>query len=81
TRIGSMFTLFFHSGETFENVDDVAKCDFDRFGRFFNHMLREEKMLLPPSQYEANFLSCVHTEEHIERYVNGVENFLKLDEA
>ena len=81
SRIGSMFTLFFHSGETIENVDDVAKCDFDKFGRFFNFMLREEKILLPPSQYEANFLSCVHTEELIERYVSGVEKFLKLDEA
>ena len=42
TRIGSMFTLFFHSGNKLENVEDVGECDFDRFGRFFNFVLREQ---------------------------------------
>ncbi|MCM8541592.1 MAG: glutamate-1-semialdehyde 2,1-aminomutase [Lentisphaeraceae bacterium] len=76
TRIGSMFTLFFHEGGEIKNVDDVGRCDFDKFGRFFNFMLREKKILLPPSQYEANFLSCVHTEDHIQQYVDGVKEFL-----
>ena len=79
TRIGSMFTLFFHDGEKLEDVSDVGQCDFDKFGRFFNFMLREKKILLPPSQYEANFLACVHTEEHIERYVQGVVEFLEQE--
>lgn len=79
TRIGSMFTLFFHSGNKLENVEDVGECDFDRFGRFFNFMLREQKILLPPSQYEANFLASVHTEEHINRYVEGLEAFLSQE--
>ena len=76
TRVGSMFTLFFHEGPAIENVDDVGKCDFEKFGRFFNFMLREKKILIPPSQYEANFLGSVHTEEHIQRYVDGVKEFL-----
>ena len=79
TRIGSMFTLFFHSGDKLENVEDVGECDFDRFGRFFNFMLREQKILLPPSQYEANFLASVHTEEHINRYAEGLEAFLSQE--
>ena len=79
SRIGSMFTLFFHSGDAIENVEDVGKCDFDRFGRFFNFMLREKKILLPPSQYEANFLSSVHTEEHMNRYVEGLKEFFSQE--
>jgi glutamate-1-semialdehyde 2,1-aminomutase len=78
-RTGSMFTLFFHSGSSIDNVSDVALCDFEKFGRFFNFMLREKKILLPPSQYEANFLSCVHTADHIDRYVQGVIEFLKSE--
>ena len=79
TRIGSMFTLFFHGGDEIKNVDDVGQCDFEKFGRFFNFMLREKKILLPPSQYEANFLSCVHTEGHIQQYVDGVKEFLEME--
>jgi glutamate-1-semialdehyde 2,1-aminomutase len=79
-RIGSMFTLFFHSGAEIVNVDDVAACDFEKFGRFFNFMLRTKKILLPPSQYEANFLSCVHTRGHIDHYVQGVKDFLEAEE-
>ena len=79
TRIGSMFTLFFHDGAEIKNVDDVGQCDFEKFGRFFNFMLREKKILLPPSQYEANFLACVHTEEHVQRYVDGVKEFLEKE--
>ncbi len=78
-RVGSMFTLFFHKGGAIKNVDDVGKCDFAKFGRFFNFMLREKKILIPPSQYEANFLAVVHTEEHLQRYVDGVKEFLALE--
>jgi len=80
SRIGSMFTLFFHKGEKIENVDDVAQCDFEKFGRFFNYMLREEKVLLPPSQYEANFLCSLHTEKHIDTYVSGLQKFLEIED-
>jgi glutamate-1-semialdehyde 2,1-aminomutase len=80
-RIGSMFTLFFHSGDELKNVEDVGGCDFEKFGRFFNFMLRDKKILLPPSQYEANFLSCVHSREHIDRYVDGLKYFIAEEES
>ena len=75
TIVGSMFTLFFNSEEQLLNVDDVNECDFDRFSRFFQFML-EKGMLLPPSQYEANFLCIAHTEKHIDAYVDAVKEFL-----
>ena len=76
TIVGSMFTLFFNSEEQILNVDDVNECDFERFSRFFQFMLAKG-MLLPPSQYEANFLCVAHTTKHIDAYVNGVAEFLK----
>ena len=78
TRIGTMFTLFFNSEEQIVNLDDVSECDFERFGRFFQHMLNKG-MLIPPSQYEANFLASVHTDEHIDKYVDALAEFIQIE--
>jgi glutamate-1-semialdehyde 2,1-aminomutase len=68
TQLGSMFTLFFK--ETLpKNMDEVGECDFDRFGRFFQFFLKN-KILLPPSQYEVNFLSCAHTDKDFEPIID-----------
>ncbi len=64
-RVGSMWTLFF----TPEEVTDwpsASRCDTARFGRFF-HALLERGIYTAPAQFEANFLSAVHTDADIER--------------
>jgi len=71
----SMFTVFFRD-ERPGCFDEVAACDMDRFGRFFRFML-ENGVLLPPSQYEANFLSVKHTIADMDRYADLLEAFLK----
>ena len=73
-RVGSMFTLFF----TKEPVRDFASaktCDTTRFNRFFHSML-EQGIYLPPSQFEAAFISAVHTDTDIDRTVKAVEHAL-----
>jgi glutamate-1-semialdehyde 2,1-aminomutase len=73
-RVGSMFTLFF----TKEPVRDFASaktCDTARFNRFFHSML-EQGIYLPPSQFEAAFISAVHTDTDIDHTVKAVENAL-----
>ena len=76
-RVGSMFTLFFNSkSEDIENFTDVGQSDFEKFKQFFNFAL-QKKILLPPSQYEATFLSSAHTEKQIDEYCQVLENFLK----
>jgi glutamate-1-semialdehyde 2,1-aminomutase len=73
-RVGSMFTLFF----TKEQVRDFASaktCDTARFNRFFHSML-EQGIYLPPSQFEAAFISAVHTDTDIDRTVKAVEHAL-----
>ena len=56
---GSMFTLFFH-GDAVTNYTIAAKCDTQRFARYFWGMI-ERGVYLPCSQFEANFVSTAHT--------------------
>ncbi|AFL87312.1 glutamate-1-semialdehyde-2,1-aminomutase [Terriglobus roseus DSM 18391] len=65
--VGSMFTWFFQSGPV-HNFEDAAKSDTQRFGQFHRGML-ERGVWLPPSQYEAAFVSAVHGDAEIEATV------------
>jgi glutamate-1-semialdehyde 2,1-aminomutase len=58
TRVGSLLTLFFRDAAP-TNFREAKECDTEAFGRFFNRM-RERGVLLPPSQFEAWFLSAAH---------------------
>jgi glutamate-1-semialdehyde 2,1-aminomutase len=58
-----MLTLFFQTGPV-KNYEDAKKSDTARFGRFF-HALLERGIYFPPSQYEALFISAVHTPEEL----------------
>ena len=64
-RVGSMFTWFFTAGAV-TDWDSAAQCDTAAFGRFFRGML-DAGIYLPPSQFEAAFMSAAHTEEDIEK--------------
>jgi len=65
-RVGSMITLFFteQMGAPVRRLDDVPASAKERFGRFFRAM-RERGHMLPPSQYEAWFISAAHTGDDI----------------
>jgi glutamate-1-semialdehyde 2,1-aminomutase len=66
-RVGSMFTWFFAPGPV-TDWNSASKCDTEAFGRFFRGML-DNGVYLPPSQYEAAFLSTEHTEEDIQKTI------------
>ena len=70
-RIGSMFTLFFTDTDV-NDFDTASKCDTERYGNYFRQMLRDG-IYLPPSQFEANFLSTAHEEKHIEKTIKAVK--------
>ena len=63
-RVGSMWTWFF-TGSPVSNYDDAAKSDTAAFGRFHRSMLNRG-VWLPPSQFEAAFMSTAHTHAEIE---------------
>ncbi|HEY7154515.1 MAG TPA: glutamate-1-semialdehyde 2,1-aminomutase [Gemmataceae bacterium] len=64
-RAGSMWTLFFTAGPVVD-YDTAKQADTTRFARFFWAMM-DRGFYLPCSQFEAAFLSTLHTEKHIEQ--------------
>lgn len=65
-RVGSMLTLF-HGVERVEDyAGGAAKADTAAFGAFFRGMLAEG-IYVPPSQFEAMFLSLAHTAADVDR--------------
>ena len=73
-RVGSMFTWFFQPGEV-HDWDTAAKSDTQAFGKFHRAML-EQGIYLPPSQYEAMFMSTAHSQADIEQTVAAAANAL-----
>jgi glutamate-1-semialdehyde 2,1-aminomutase len=66
-RVGSMFTWFFAEGPV-TDWTSAAKSDTEAFGRFFRAML-ENGIYLPPSQFEAAFLSAAHTTQDVQQTI------------
>jgi len=64
---GSLLTLFFTHAPV-RDYDGAKRSDTRRFAAFFSEML-ERGVFLPPSQFEALFVSAAHTVADIERTV------------
>lgn len=74
-RAGSMFTVFFSPNPVTDYVS-ALECDTEMFGAFHSAML-ERGFLLPPSQFEAAFVSAAHTERDIDRTAKAVADALE----
>jgi glutamate-1-semialdehyde 2,1-aminomutase len=72
-RVGSMLTLFMRE-EPVRNFADASASDTERFGALFRHML-ERDVYLPPSQFEAWFVSLEHGDAEIDRTVEAAREF------
>ena len=68
-RVGSMLTWFFQPGSV-HDWDTAAKSDTQAFGAFHRAML-DRGIYLPPSQFEALFVSAAHTDGDIGRTVEA----------
>jgi glutamate-1-semialdehyde 2,1-aminomutase len=62
-RVGSMFTLFL-GVEQVRDLRTALGADSGAYARFFHGML-EEGFYLPPSQFEASFISLAHTRDDV----------------
>ena len=78
-RVGSMFTWFFTPGPV-TDWNSASKSDTEAFGRFFRSML-DNGVYLPPSQFEAAFLSAAHTEEDIQQTMAAARQAFALAHA
>ena len=57
-RVGSMWTVFF-TAQPVQDYGSAKKSDTSKFARFFHAML-DRGVYLPPSQFEASFVSLAH---------------------
>jgi glutamate-1-semialdehyde 2,1-aminomutase len=76
-RVGSMLTFFFTAGPV-TDWDSAERSDRPRFAQFFHWML-ERGFYLPPSQFEAAFVSAAHSEEDIQRTAAAIREFFGGD--
>jgi glutamate-1-semialdehyde 2,1-aminomutase len=72
---GSLLTLFFNA-ETVYDYAGAKKSHTPRFAAFFREML-SRGILLPPSQFEALFVSAAHTDADIARTVSAARESLR----
>jgi glutamate-1-semialdehyde 2,1-aminomutase len=75
TRVGSIFSMFFTDQEII-NFDSVKTSDTEFFKRYFNAML-EEGIYIAPSQFEAGFMSAVHTNDDIDQTIDAQSRALQ----
>ena len=68
-RAGAMWTWFFTGGPV-TNYDQAAKSDTAAFGRFHRDLL-DQGVWLPPSQFEAAFISYAHTDADIQATIEA----------
>ncbi len=73
-RVGSMVTMFFTSTPVVDYAT-AKTSDTAKFGAFVRKM-RERGVFLPPSQFEAMFVSLAHTEEDVDQVVSAARDSL-----
>ncbi len=73
-RVGGMMTIFFTDLKEINNYEDAKSCNTELFKKYFIHML-ENGINLPPSQFEAMFLSYHHTKEHVDKILQVFKSF------
>jgi glutamate-1-semialdehyde 2,1-aminomutase len=66
-----MFTLFFTEGPV-RDYRTAKMSDTKRFAQFFIEMM-EQGIYLPPSQFEAWFISLAHTQKDLDRTIEACE--------
>jgi glutamate-1-semialdehyde 2,1-aminomutase len=78
-RVGSMGTWFFTPGVV-TNYTQAAQSDTAAFGRFHRAMI-ERGVWLPPSQFEAAFVSAAHGEAEVAATIDAAAQSFQLFHA
>lgn len=77
-RVGSMLTLFFGPSAV-DNYDDAILSDTARFGRFFAALI-DEGVWIPPSQFEAWFVSLAHQRGDLDATISAIGRALQASD-
>jgi glutamate-1-semialdehyde 2,1-aminomutase len=78
-RVGSLLTVFF-TDQPVVNYETARMCDAAAYGRFFQAML-SAGIYLPPSQFEAWFLSGAHTTSHVDAAIKAARKAFRAAAA
>ncbi len=70
-RAGSMFTVFFTKNAV-TDYETASGSDTKTYAKFFHGML-SQGVYLPPSQFEAAFVSLAHTDKNIQATINAAK--------
>jgi glutamate-1-semialdehyde 2,1-aminomutase len=70
-----MFTLFFTDGPV-KDYPSAKKSDTHRFAQFFIEMINHG-IYLPPSQFEAWFISLAHTQKDLDKTIEACDQAFK----
>lgn len=73
-RVGSMMTLFINPGEV-TGWSSVSTSNREEFAKFFHSMLNEG-IYLPPSPFEAMFVSMAHSDDDIQATIDAAGRVL-----
>ena len=73
--MGSMFTLFLGQDKV-ANFSDAKNCDTKKFACFFHEMLKNGTYI-PPSLFEAYFVSSAHTPADLRGTLKSLDKSLK----
>ncbi len=76
-RVGSMLTLYF-GVDRVGNAEEARGCDRDRFARFFHGMLKRG-IYLPPSPFEAVFISLAHSAADVAKTLRRFEDWARSE--
>lgn len=76
SQLGSMFTLFFCNKKV-TNYQEAGTCNLNRFAHYFRVMLNEG-IYLPPSQFETNFVSMVHTKRDVTKTLEAADKAFRF---
>ena len=74
SRVGSMLMLYF-TPETVTDADGARTADTERFQQYFWGLV-ERGVYVAPSQFEAGFVSLVHSEDDINKTVQAATQVL-----
>ena len=70
-RVGSILTLFF-TDQPVTGYEQAKSSDLERFKTWYQGLL-ERGIYAAPSQFEAMFLSAVHTDAEVEQIIQAAE--------
>ena len=73
---GGMLGLAF-SNKPVRNYADARACDHERFAKFFHAML-DRGVWLPPSGYEAMFISSAHDDECVDKIIAAATESFRI---